>query len=417
VSAFRRTDEKRALSTESSFLIGLILAGFGLPIATLIIGTQIEIAWFFEVPGSGSIYSSPAVDKDCVYFATAHGGKPSGYGVVYCLDRLSGKQHWAFDDDRKVKPVFSSPCIADGRLYIGEGFHQDSSCKLYCLDVTTGRKLWDFVTSGHTESSPSVAEGLVYFGAGDDGLYCLDGLTGKEKWHFQGPHVDSKPALADGCVFAGSGYGKTEVFCLNAMTGQPRWRVPVDLPSFGSPTFDDQRVYFGIGNGSFLASDPTPAGALLCLDSRTGKEVWSYRTPDAILAQPVVCGQCIYIACRDGCCYCLDRAFGDIRWRQYLGRAIVANPAIVNPRQKAGRTGIGILTSGGLISCLDARDGQIVWKLEIAEYAEDVPCLISSPVISEELLARQRRRVYFGTGMRGIAGKCLFYCLEENAPN
>ena len=113
--------------------------------------------------------SSPVVAGDRVYTAALHQGFQP-YGTVYCLDRESGRVRWGFNDGGKMKDVFSSPCVAAGRVYVGEGFHQDLGCRMYCLDADTGEKVWDFPTNSHTESTPCVAGGKVYFGAGDDGL-------------------------------------------------------------------------------------------------------------------------------------------------------------------------------------------------------------------------------------------------------
>ena len=93
--------------------------------------------------------------------------------TLLALVALSGVgTAWAFNDDNShgMKPVFSTPCFADGRLYVGEGFHEHSACKLYCLSADKGDLLWEKKTAGHTESSPCAAEGRVFFGAGDDGL-------------------------------------------------------------------------------------------------------------------------------------------------------------------------------------------------------------------------------------------------------
>src|SRR5207244_12980553 len=125
-------------------------------------------------------------------------------------------------------------------LYIGEGMHANLVCKLYCLDAGSGRKLWHFTVGGHIESSPCVADGRVFFGAGDDGLYCLDAVSGAKRWQLAGAHhIDSNPAVAGRWVYAGSGVSRarktTEVFCLDAADGSLRWRRPVDLPAWGSP--------------------------------------------------------------------------------------------------------------------------------------------------------------------------------------
>src|SRR5207244_1242455 len=109
-----------------------------------------------------------------------------------------------FSDDGQMQHMYSSPCLADGRVYVGEGMHQNHLCKLYCVDAATGRKCWDFQTDGHIESSPCVADGKVFFGAGDEGVYGLDQVSGAECWHFRGPiHVDTSPTVVGHRLYAG----------------------------------------------------------------------------------------------------------------------------------------------------------------------------------------------------------------------
>src|SRR5262249_10222543 len=150
-----------------------------------------RLVWTFRAPDKGGISSSPLVDGDRIYIAASHDSVFTSYGALYCLDRANGNLIWTFHDDKKMKSVFSSPCSADGKVFIGEGFHQDANCKLYCLRANNGQKVWEFQTESHTESSPCVVNGKVYFGAGDDGLYCVDAATGKEVWHFPGFHIDA----------------------------------------------------------------------------------------------------------------------------------------------------------------------------------------------------------------------------------
>src|SRR5262249_34682914 len=146
------------------------------------------------------------VDGDRVYVGVVH-GSAFRTGAVYCLDRATGKPLWAFNNGGQMKDVFSSPHVADGRLYVGEGFHQDADCKLYCPEAHTGKKLWEYRTASHTEATPCVWRGKVYFGAGDDGLFCLDAATGKERWHLKGLHVDANPLVVGGRLYGGSGVG------------------------------------------------------------------------------------------------------------------------------------------------------------------------------------------------------------------
>src|SRR5207248_29185 len=140
------------------------------------------------------------------------------------------KTLWTFDDGGDMKQIFSSPCVADGRLFIGEGFHDDQNCKLYCLNAATGAKQWEFQTAGQTESSPCVADGKVFVGAGNDGVYALDAATGKQLWHFQRANLrfGAGPAVQGKRLYIGSGMdrnrpespGETAVLCLDTDTGK-----------------------------------------------------------------------------------------------------------------------------------------------------------------------------------------------------
>ena len=89
------------------------------------------VVWEFS-KDQGSFSSSPLVVGDRIYQAAFHQSGFSAFGALYCLNRSNGKELiWKFDDEGDMKPIFSTPCLEDGRLYIGEGFHQDSNCKLY----------------------------------------------------------------------------------------------------------------------------------------------------------------------------------------------------------------------------------------------------------------------------------------------
>lgn len=169
--------------------------------------SPIAVAWTFEPPARGAIISTPLVAGDRIYVGVLRdSGVGTARGAVYGLARDSGHVVWTFDDSKSMRAMYSSPCLSNGRLYIGEGMHGDLDSKLYCLDAATGAKLWDFRTSGHVESSPCVAEGRVLFGAGDDGLYALDAATGARRWHFHGDfHIDASPAVVAGRVYVGSG--------------------------------------------------------------------------------------------------------------------------------------------------------------------------------------------------------------------
>jgi outer membrane protein assembly factor BamB len=370
----------------------------------------------FEPKKQGNFSSSPLVSGDRIYQGAFLKDGFSAFGAVYCVDRITLQKVWEFDDDGDLKPVFSSPCLADGRLYIGEGFHQDSNCKLYCLDAATGKKLWDFPTASHTESSPYVAGGKVFFGAGDDGVFCLDAKTGKELWHFQGLHVDTNLTIAGHRVFGGSGYNGNAIFCLDVSDGHPLWKHPVDLPCFASPTRTaGERVIFGLGNGDFINSDENPAGAILCVDVKTGETIWRFDVPDAVHGKPAVDRRHVYFGSRDGSCYCLDKENGELVWKQSLGSPIVASVVLARCPHCGTCTGLYAAASAGKIACLGVNSGRVNWMFDVARDSQNQAQILSTPaVILEADENGQRSLLYLGSGVStGFNSAAVLYCIED----
>lgn len=371
-----------------------------------------EVVWMFEAPRRGAFLASPLVTEDRVYASAAHDSAFRNAGAVYCLDRETGKEQWRFDDGGKMQHTFSSPCLAEGRLYVGEGMHANFVCKLHCLDAITGKKQWEFVAEGHIESSPCVAEGKVFFSAGDDGIYCLDARTGRKLWRFSGPfHIDSSPIVLGRRLYAGSGisrvYRKTEAWCLDTENGRVCWRYPTDLPVWGSPVLEGDDVFFGLGNGRLLTGPEPPekpAGAVLCLNAHTGEGRWRHTASDAVFGRVAAEEKRVYFGARDGRVTCLDRATGQPLWQRQLGSPIVASPALHGDR-------LYIVASKGRISCLERDTGQTRWEYDVAGSSSIEPQLVSSPRV---IGLDSGRRIYFGAELRNpVSSAAVVYCLRD----
>ena len=366
----------------------------------------------FKPAPSSWIAASPLVAGDRVYVGAVHGEQYQS-GAVYCIDRATGAVRWTFNDGGKMKNEFSTPCLADGRLYTGEGFHQHSHCRLFCLNADTGERIWDVQTASHTESSTCVVDGKVYFGAGDDGLYCVNAADGSPVWHeAKGLHVDANPVVVGGRVYCGSGVGdaykETCVFCADAATGKEVWRRPTDLPVWGESALAGGRLYVGIGNGNFMESDDKPAGAVLCLDAAAGDRLWRYDTPDGVLVRVAADRSCVYFASRDQNCYCLDRADGRLLWKKDLGSPVTASPALVRCPECGRAEALYVVASEGQVYCLDPATGAEAWKMDVAK-GQKAPTLFSSPaVVTSREADGEHRRVYFGSGFNFFRRGVLF---------
>ncbi len=335
-------------------------------------------------------------------------------GVVVCVDRSTGLLRWKYTGST-VKQIFCTPVAADGRVYFGEGLHENADCKLYCLDALSGTELWTFTTKSHTEGTPCVADGKVFFSAGDDGLYCLDAVSGKEVWHYRGKeqniHIDTPVIVADGKLYGGSGYNTFAVFCLDAKTGEQIWRKETPLRSFGSPLVAGKRIVFGLGTGALLSDlsterepsqprEKVAAGMVLCLDRSTGDEVWKFELSRSVHTQICADAGAVYFGSRNAKLYALNRATGKMIWNFDLGTPMVTGPTIVS--YSAGRytAALYAVTQDGRVYCHDPKDGKIHWTRSIREATGRSAEVMSQPVWLPAGDEGRVRHLYIPTSLR-----------------
>jgi outer membrane protein assembly factor BamB len=380
--------------------------------------------WVMRTKPSGAFVSSPITWNGRVYAASAH---PSfKFGTLYCLESADKSQVWKFDDEGDLKQVFSTPTIADGRLFIGEGFHDDANCKLYCVDLETGMKLWHFETTSQTEARPTVADGRVFMGCGNDGFFCIDAKTGKAVWQF--PHRNAEgrllrfgagAAVSGSRVFVGTGVdrnqkddkGETAVLCLDAAKGILLWKLPVDLPVWSEPVIADGQLFVALGNGDLVSDDPfQPAGRLLCLEPSDGRVLWRLDLPNSVLEAPSVDAHYVYVGSRDGNCYCVGRKSGKIRWRTPLGSPVLATPVLA--ANDFGETeSVFAVASGGKACCLDPRTGAALWTYDVGNqglHFDARPALIVENIPKGRL-----RRLVLPSGDLGGGQKATLLCIED----
>ncbi|MCH7567635.1 MAG: PQQ-binding-like beta-propeller repeat protein, partial [Nitrospirae bacterium] len=61
-----------------------------------------------------------------------------------------------------------SPTIFEDSIFCGS---VDGS--MYCLDMRSGRKRWQFQTGGPITGTPTVSDNRIYFGSNDHRVYAL----------------------------------------------------------------------------------------------------------------------------------------------------------------------------------------------------------------------------------------------------
>ncbi len=156
--------------------------------------------WTYYIGPSGpvaaAVTSAPAVANGVVYIASIF------TGLVYALNANTGELLW-----NAPLGVDSSIAVANGIVYVAGGYSPVAGIfegRLYALNAITGAELWNFTTSAPVESSPAVANGVVYIGSDNGDLYALNAATGSNLWNYATGGPVGDPVVANGMVYVGA---------------------------------------------------------------------------------------------------------------------------------------------------------------------------------------------------------------------
>lgn len=261
-----------------------------------------KVMWTF-VSGR-CVAASTAVANRVVYASFLNrppcNSKAAGIdGEVIAFDALTGRICWR----AAVGPTESSPLVANGLVYIG-----DWNGKVHALDAATGAARWTFQTGGKVKSAAALADGRVVIGSYDSHVYALDARTGALIWKASAQQrlggrgtFYATPALAFGRVYIGSTDGK--VYSFGASTGTLRWSYSTGGYVYASAAVWRRLVLVGSYSGRFFA-----------LDAATGEERWRFRAAGPISGSAVVIGDVVYVSTLARRTYALDAATGKLLW-------------------------------------------------------------------------------------------------------
>ncbi len=324
-------------------------------IAPVAPGDDLELVW--SVPLGFSVDSSPAVVDGAVY-ATALPG------LLVKLDLATGAELWRYEPgaedaepDGLEEDLFgeSSPAVADGLVFVG-----DLLGVLHAVDAESGKARWTFATGAEIKASPVVDAGVVLVGSYDEHFYALDAGTGEKLWSLQteGP-VHATPARGDGLAWI---TGCDAILRgVRIRDGHEAIRFDSGAYTAASPAIVDGTLYYGTFNNEILAVD-TKAGVLK----------WRYEHPERrfpFYASAAVKDDLVIVAGRDKLVHALDRETGEARWT-FRGRArFDASPAVAGNRVYAGN-------ADGRLYVLDLATGE-----KVAEFLAGGP-IMGSPALS-----------------------------------
>jgi outer membrane protein assembly factor BamB len=169
-----------------------------------------------------------------------------------------------------IGPGYSSPVIADGRLFIMGREEKDDLETCLCFDAATGKPLWRVAYAAPHEphpaarsagkgpkATPTVATDRVFFHGINGMFHCLEARTGNAIWK------QDFAALYWGVEKDKDGYDTWPTYCGAA----------------ASPLVDGDRVILPVGGKK--------AGAITAFDRNTGKILWRSLQDRSSYASPI----------------------------------------------------------------------------------------------------------------------------------
>lgn len=251
--------------------------------------------------GQDNSYATPSavVEPGRVY---VHYGS---FGTA-CLDTATRKVIWKREDLKcwHYRGASSSPVLFENLLILT--FDGADLQYLVALDKRTGETVWktdrsavwndehidkqmvkegDWRKAHGTPLIVSIDGNSVMCSVGAKAAYGYDPRTGRELWRVDHPAYSSaaRPVYHDGRFIMVTGFSQGAEMMSVKAGGQGvvtdthvEWRIDKSFPKYSSPIVVDDLVYFAMDD-SFL----------VCVEARTGEEVWKGRVGGKFRACPI----------------------------------------------------------------------------------------------------------------------------------
>jgi outer membrane protein assembly factor BamB len=174
------------------------------------------------------------------------------------------------------------------------------------------RKGWKVKIPGdHALATPAVVDGKLFIGGGfgSHEFYAFDPLTGKMLWQYRTSDDGPTAAVAaEGCVAFNTESCELEVV---SRDGKPLWKKWLGDPLMSMPA---------IAGGRLLMAFPDSKGDrehhLACFDLKTGKELWRKKLAGEIITAPVIDDEQVFLATLEGSLYCFHAKDGSLAWME-----------------------------------------------------------------------------------------------------
>lgn len=265
-----------------------------------------QVLWS-DVERTEGPLAPPAIDPDAGLLIYTEGNDPRESAVV-AVDATSRDRRWKVSLEDISR---GGPTVAGGTVFVGS---RDRF--VYAIDVERGTVRWKRQLQASVEVAPAVDGGKVFVVSenptnGATRLYALDATTGKVTWSYspRGAAIGvSSPTVADGVVYVG--FGDNQVRAFDAADGTLLWSEPVR-------SFFSYHASLAYADGSLYVMDV--GGGVYRLAANTGNQEWDFQFPSFVSwSSPLVVGGTVYVGMDDGTVAGIDVTSGHLVWRTRL---------------------------------------------------------------------------------------------------
>jgi outer membrane protein assembly factor BamB len=167
------------------------------------------------------------------------------------------------------------------------------------------------IPGGHPLATPAVVDGRVFLGGGFGSyeFYAFDAATGEAVWQYQtnddGP---TAAVVADGYVVFNTESCELEVLTIE---GRPAWKEWLGDPLLSMPAVEDGRVFM-----AYPYSRGDHCHYLACFDLASGRTIWRQPIAGEVITCPVLADGEVYLANLDGTLACFRQEDGRPHWQE-----------------------------------------------------------------------------------------------------
>jgi outer membrane protein assembly factor BamB len=308
--------------------------------------------------------------------------------------------------------AWSSPVILDKQIWMTTATPDGRELSAVAVDQETGKILYDLKLfrvekpqyahpfNSYASPTPVMEPGRVYVTFGSPGTAAIDTKTGNVLWerrdlecnHFRG--AGSSPIIfGDLLIMHFDGSDVQYVIALNKKTGKTVWRTNrsvdfKDLGADGTPEAEgDYRKGFATPHVITVNGEPLLVSigskATYGYDPRSGKELWRIeeRTNHSGSTRPVAAHGLVF--------YPSGFATGELLAVKPDGRGDVTSTHVVwrtnqgvpkKPSILLKDDLIFMINDVGIVTCLEAKTGTVVWKSRLRGTYSASPVLASGRV-------------------------------------